>query len=251
MYKKEEIVIISSPVTYLRYTLTNNINVKVYQYDNILQKDVLELQKVFSLSISLFNTQYAVDVDKSCIYIAPSLIGKHIRIEYYSEGAQNPFYASSNLHKFITQVLKWTSNRISEGLYLHWQKCDPAYMRIINEGSVIYENRFIVYPGGVFDIRQQSPPTIKGTYKAYKIFINLEIIQSFMDKQTQMLSKIGILSSSVAHPSIDKAKLDVMTRYTTLYESEALVICYVYIMLREDYGYELYVEYPPEYRTLV
>ena len=251
MKKKEELILISSPVTYLRYTLANANTVEAFQYDYTIQQDVLKLEKIYSISISLFNTQYSIDVDKSCLYIAPSLIGKYIRVVYYTEGEQNPFFASSNLHKFINQVLKWTANRIAEGLYLHWKKCDPAYMRIINEGSLVYDNRFIVYPGGVFDIRQNAPPTIKGTFKAYQLFVNLEIIQSFLDRQTQMLSKPGILSSSVAHSSIDAAKLDVMNRYKTLYNSDAIVICYVYIMLRDDYGYELYIEYPPEYRTLV
>lgn len=249
MLKKEEVVLVSSPVTYLRYTLAHD-NVTAFEHSYTLHEDIVEMERIHSLSISLFNSQFAVDTDLSAAFVAPSLVGKYVRFVYYTEGELNPFYASSNLHKFIEQVLKWTSNRIAEGLYLHWKACDPAYMRIINEGSFVYENRFIVYPGGKFDIRQHAPPTVKGTYKAYHMFVNQEIIDGYLDRQSQLLRQIGILSSSTQHSSIDAAKLDVMTKYTSMYKSSALTVCYVYIRLNQDFSYDIRIEYPTASRTL-
>ncbi len=249
MYRKEEIVLISSPVTYLRYVLVND-NVDIWLYDYSLKTDLLKMERVNTLATSLFNTQYSVDEDKSSVYVAPSIIGKYVRMSYYTEGTQNPFYASSNLHKFITQVLNWTSNRISEGMYLYWDACDPDYMKKINEGSFVYENLFYVYNGGVFDIRHHAPPTSRQRFKAYYLFINQEIIESYVDRQTQMLTQIGILSSTTSHDALDAAKLDVMARYTATYESTPLEVAFIYIQLMDSLQYNIWIEYPISTRTL-
>jgi len=249
MYTKEEIVLIDSPVVYLRYILATNV-VKAYIYDFSLKQDLQEMERVATLTISLFNSQFAVDEDKAAIYNAPSIVGKYVRFVYYSEGEQNPFYAASNLHVFINQVLKWTANRVSEGIYLTQQDCECTHLRKIEPGSFVYENQFCVFPGESFDIRVQSPPTVKDKYKAYYLFINQEIISSFLNKQEQLLTKLGILTSSEMHDNIGSAKLDVLALYETTYNSSPIEIAFVYIRLNESFLYDLWVEYPIKSRTL-
>jgi hypothetical protein len=249
MFRKEEVVLVGSPIVYMRYIMAHD-NVQMFLYNYSLKEDILEMERVNTLSSSLFNNQFAVDEDTSSTFVAPSTIGQWIRVVYYSEGKQNPFYASSNLHKFIEQVLRWTANRISEGIYLYWAPCDPPWKRIINEGSFVYENQFYVYNGGLFDIRQHAPPTTKRRFKAYYLFINQEIISSYLDGQSQILSQIGILPSSTSHDTVDSAKLDVLTRYQNMYESEPLEVALIYIQLSDSLEYNVWIEYPPATRTL-
>jgi hypothetical protein len=249
MYRKEEIVLVGSPIIYARYVLAHD-NVTFFSYDYSLNQDILPMERVNTLSMSLFNNQFSVDEDKSAFFIAPSIVGTWVRMIYYTEGDQNPFYASSNLHKFITQVLKWTSSRISEGIYLYWEPCDPVHKKLINEGSFVYENQFYVYHGGVFDIKMQAPPTLRNTYKCYYLFINQEILDSYLDRQSRMLSEIGILPSSTSHLTLDAAKLDVLTRYTNMYDSEPLEVAFVHIQLNDQLSYNVWIEYPTTSRTL-
>lgn len=249
MYRKEEIILVDSPVIYLRYILATS-NVQAFLYDYTKHEDIQELQRVATLTISLFNTQFAVDEDKSSIYNAPAIVGQYVRIVYYSEGESNPFYASSNLHAFITQVLRWTANRVSEGIYLTTKECDCAHLRSIQPGSFVYENRFCVYPGDVFDIRLQSPPTIINKFKAYYLFINQEIVDTYLNQQEQILTKLGSITSSTMHDTTGAAKLDVLSLYDNMYETTPIEIAFVYIKLTETMSYDLWVEYPQKSRTL-
>lgn len=249
MYKKEEILLVDNPIIYLRYIIATSI-IQVFLYDYSKHEDIQEMERISTLSISLFNNQYAIDLDKSSIYNAPSILGKYIRIIYYSEGEQNPFHASSNLHAFITQVLRWTSNRISEGIYLTRQVSDCDNTRSIAPGSFVYENKFGVYPGEIFDIRLHAPPTVANKFKAYYLFINQEHIDGFLNRQDQMLTKIGVITSSTIHDAIDTAKLDVLTLYLSLYNSTPLEVALMYIKLTDTFAYDIWVEYPPTSRTL-
>ena len=249
MYRKEEIILVDSPVMYLRYIIATN-NIHAFLYDYSLQKDLQELERVATLTISLFNSQYAVDIDKSSFYNAPSIIGKYVRIVYYSEGEQNPFHAASNLHAFITQVLRWTSNRISEGIYLTRQENECSNMRSIAPGSFVYENRFCIYPGEAFDIRMHSPPTVKDRFKAYYLFINQEHLDGFLSKQDQILTTIGVITSSTMHEEIGTAKLDVLALYQSMYNSTPIEVAFIYIKLTDTFAYDIWVEYPPKSRTL-
>ena len=249
MYKKEEIVLVSSPVIYLRYILAVS-RVQAFLYDITTHADIQEMERVATLTISLFNNQFAIDEDKAAVFNAPSIIGKYVRFVYYSEGEENPFYASSNLHSFITQVLRWTSNRVSEGIYLTTKECDCAYLRNIEPGSFVYENRFCVYPGEIFDIRLKSPPTIKNQFKAYYLFINQEIVETFLDQQEQILTKLGCITSSTMHDDTGAAKLDVLALYQAMYNSTPVQIAFVYIKLTESFSYDIWIEYPSSSRTL-
>jgi hypothetical protein len=249
MYRKEEIRLVSSPVLYLRYILATS-NVQAFLYDSATHTDIQEMERVATLTVSLFNNQFAVDEDKASVFNAPSIVGKYVRFVYYSEGEENPFYASSNLHSFITQVLRWTSNRVSEGIYLTTKECDCAYLRNIEPGSFVYENRFCVYPGEDFDVRLKSPPTIKEQFKAYYLFINQEIVETFLDQQEQILTKLGCITSSAMHDDTGSAKLDVLALYTAMYNSTPIQIAFVYIRLTESFSYDIWVEYPSSSRTL-
>lgn len=250
MYRKEEIVYVDSPILYLRFGLTND-NVSVWLYNTSLSEDVYSLDRVHTLSISLFNNQFAIDDDKNALFFSPSIVGNYVRIAYYSEGDQNPFYASSNLHQFITKVLAWSGNRIIDGLYIHWTGCsNDISSKTIQAGSVIYNNQLYIYPGGTFDIKLHAPPTIRGTYRAYYLFVNEELLSDKLNRQTKIMSDIGILRSTVTHSSIDAAKLDVMSLYDSLYESEPLKVCFAFVLLTEENTYELWVEYPNDHRAL-
>ena len=249
VYVKEEKVLIDSPVTYLKFILADDV-VSIFEYDYTTQTDVQELERVYTLTISLFNNQFSVDIDKGAVYIAPSIIGKYVRIVYHSEGELNPFYASSNLHEFITQVLRWTSNRVAEGIYLTYHNCDERYVRVIEPGSFVYEGQFGVFPGNIFDIRQHAPPTVKGQYKAYYMYINSSTIADYSNPQDQVLANISIIASSTMHDAIDSAKLDVQALYAEQNDSTAIEICYVYVLLLDSFEYDIWVEYPPESRTL-
>jgi hypothetical protein len=123
-------------------------------------------------------------------------------------------------------------------------------MRTIQPGSFVYENRFCVFPGDVFDIRIQAPPTIKDKFKAYYLFINQEIVDSFLDKQISTLSKLGILTSSTIHDDAGSAKLDVSALYATAYNSTPVEVCFIYIKLTDTFAYDIWIEYPPKSRTL-
>jgi len=219
-------------------------------YDYALKTDIQEMERVSTLSISLFNSQFAVDEDKSAVYNAPSIIGKYIRVVYYSEGEQNPFHASSNLHAFISQVLRWTSNRISEGIYLTKPEGDCSHLRTIQPGSFVYENRFCVFPGEVFDIRLHAPPTIKDQFKAYYLFINQEVLDGYLDKQVSSLTRVGVITSSTMHDTVGSAKLDVLALYTTMYSSTPLEVGFLYIKLTDTFAYDIWIEYPANSRTL-
>jgi len=249
MYTKTEIVLISSPVTYLKYILASSI-VKASLYDNALHQVIQSLERISTLTVSLFNTQFAIDEDKCAVYVAPSIIGQYVQFVYYSEGAENPFYASSNLNAFITQVLKWTSNRISEGIYLTGSECNCDYLRTIQPGSFVYEDQFYVYHGESFDIRIQSPPTIVNQFKAYYLFINQEIIETYLNNQEKILNRLGVITSSAMHDDNGSAKLDVLALYDNMYNSTPLQVAFVYIMLSDAMSYDVWIDYPSGSRTL-
>lgn len=249
MYRKDEIVLVDSPVIYLRYILSTD-NVSAYTYDYSKQEELTKLDRVYTLSVSLFNNQFSVDDDKGAIFCAPSVVGHYVKFTYYTEGEQNPFYASSNLHAFISQILRWTANRISEGIYLTSEHCSSHNMRTIQPGSFVHENQFYAYPGGVFDVRQVSPPTLVDKFKAYYLFINNEIISDRVDKQERLLVDIGILPSSTMHDDVGSAKLDVQGRYATEYTSTPIEIAYVFVQLLSSFEYDIWIEYPPKSRTL-
>ena len=250
MYRKEEIVILSSAVTYLKFTLAND-NVSITTYDYSMQKDITPLERINTLSASLFNSQFSVDDDHSAIFVSPSIVGQYVRITYYSEGRQNPYYASSNLYKFIDQVLRWTSNRIIDGLYLYWdESSSDVNDKKLQPGSFVYDGQFYAYMGGKFHIRDYAPPMIKQTYKSYLLLINTECINSFLDVQGRLLKRLIVVASATSHDSIAGAKADVDSVTASRYTSQPLKVAYVHAYLTDTLRYETWIEYPIETRSL-
>ena len=252
MYRKLQIETVDSAIIYLKYVvdITSDITVQVVNPANMQLE--YELERVNTISTALKPNQFVVDGDTNSIILNYALEGKKIVIIYYTDGKINPFYASSNLHTFIAKVIKWTSNRIVDGLYIYWdyEDCNDSPIKKIKEGSFVYNGLYHIYRGGVFDIRDWAPPTVVNMVRGYKFFINDEIIQSYLDNPTNMLTKLGILSSDEMYQQFDAAKLDVMNKYRRIYNSDPLTICYGYCVLNQNGGYDFWFEYPSEMRTL-
>jgi|GEM_PF-4203435 len=249
MYRKEDVILVTSPIQYLHYIITSD-NVKVWEYDTTQNQELYELERVYTLSTSLFSNQFAIDVDRNGVYLSPTMNGKYIKVVYYSDGQINPFYASSNLHKFITNVLKWTGHRIVDGCFLHWTDGGCVTSHRIKEGSFVYSNQYYIYAGEDLDIRNLAPPTIVGRFRGYYFFINDEIISNNLNHQTRTLTKMGYLHSSAMHDETGRAKLDVLALYDNLYSSEPLNVAFMYVYLTQSLDYEIWIEYPTEHRTL-
>lgn len=251
MYRKLQIDTVQSSIIYLKYVVDMGSTVTVQLVDPITKQALYNLERVNSVTAAIRTDQFVVDEDINAIVINLANRGKTVLITYYTDGTQNPFYASSNLHTFISKVLKWTDNRLVDGLYLYWDDCDRSNpVKKIKEGSFVYDGSFYVYQGGIFDIRDYAPPTVIGYYRGYRIFINQEIIQSYLNTPASMLTQVGIITSSATHTAMDSAKLDVMTLYDSMYNSEPLDIAFVYIRLNDSREYDIWVEYPKEQRTL-
>jgi len=252
LFRKLQIETIESSIIYLKYVVDAASQVTVQVVNPITLELEYELERVNSISTALRSDQFVVDEDVSAILVNLALEGKKVVITYYTDGQINPFYASSNLHTFISKVLKWTSNRIVDGLYVYWdyKDCNDKPIKKIKAGSFVYNGLFHIYGGGVFDIRDWAPPTIVNAYRGYMFFINDEILTSHLDNRTNILQELGILTSDSMHDTVDAAKLDVMTKYDRIYSSEPLVICYGYVLLNGQRQYDYWFEYPPENRTL-
>jgi hypothetical protein len=250
MYRKEEIVLISSSVTYLKFVMCND-NVSIFTYDQTLRRDILQLSRVNTLSVTLFNDQFSVDDDHSAVFVSPTVVGQYARIVYYSEGLQNPYYASSNLYQFIEQVLRWTSNRIVDGLFLYWDdSLNDINEKLIRPGSFVYDGQFYAYKGGTFNIREQAPPMIRQTFKSYLLVINQEILESYLDVQGRMLTRVGVVSSATAHETSTESKADVDSVCENRYESQPLRVAYVHAYLTTSLTYETWIQYDNSFRSL-
>lgn len=251
MYRKEEIFIVTAPVHFLKYGVVADANITIFTYNYSNQQDLTQLERVYTLSVSLFSNQFSLEDDRSAIYLSPSLIGSYIRVAYYSDGGQNPYYASSNLANFIEQVLRWTSNRIVDGLFLYSDCCGTDINKLkIQPGSFVYDGQYYTYKGGEFALREHAPPMIKLTYKSYLLYISQEILQSFLDKQMRLLNRVGIINSATAHESITDAKADVDAVFLNYNDSQPLSIAYIHAMLTDELTYLTWIEYPTNCRTL-
>lgn len=253
MYRKTQIELIESSIIYLKYIVEMGYQIDV----QIVNPDTLEweysLERVNSVTAALRTDQFSVDDDAGAIVLNMALMGKKAIIIYYTEGKINPFYASSNLHTFIAKVLKWSENRIIDGCYIHWDyiSCgDDSPQKKIKEGSFVYDGRYYVYKGGYFDIRNYAPPTVIDNYRAYKFFINAEIISSYVDNRQSLLQQIGIIHSDSIYPTINEAKADLMGVYKNQYNSISLDICNMFIKLNSAREYDIWISYPSENRTL-
>ena len=252
MFRKLQVETIESSIIYLKYVVDISAEIVVQVVNPTSLELEYQLERVNSISTALKTNQFVVDEDTNAIIVNLALAGKKVIINYYSDGQINPFYASSNLHTFISKVLKWTSNRIVDGLYVYWDydDCDDQPIKHIKSGSFVYNGLYHIYRGGVFDIRSYAPPTVVNMIRGYQLFINDEILESHLDNRINILNEVGILTSDDQHDHLDAAKLDVMNKYKRIYTSDPLNICYAYCLLNQERKYEFWFEYPPEQRTL-
>ena len=250
MYIQQEIVTASSIIIYLKYILaTDAVTISTYNYTT--QTDVTSLTRVNTLSATLFDGQFSVDDDKSAIYICATAIGSYLHITYYTNGIQNPYYASSNLNQFINQVLRWTSNRIVDGIFLlNTPGANDPNQKTIQPGSFVYNGQYYAYQGGIFNVRDYAPPMIKQTYKGYLLCICNEIIESWLDVQSQFLNRVGVVISSTSHSDMLSAKTDVDSVAATQYSSTIIEVAYVYAYLTKSLVYESWISYPNDFRSL-
>jgi hypothetical protein len=251
MYRKDKIRYISDSVVFLRYIVSPDADVHVYLYDNVNKRDLYQLSRTYTLSISLFVDQFSLDEDKSMIYLSPDIIGQHIRVEYYTEGMENPFFYGSSLNRFVSNMLRWMDTRIIDGLYVYWRDYEEGYpIKRIRSGSFVYDGTFYTFPGGNFDIRRNAPPSIKGRFRSYLLFINDEILKSYVFYQNMMLNKVGVIHSSSVNSDMSITKEDVDSVYSSRYYSSPLKIAYIHVYLTDTMDYEIWIEYPSESRSM-
>jgi len=252
MYRKLQIVEITSSIIFLKYVVDLGSIITVSEVDPITHELIYNYERVNTVTAAMRTDQFTVDEDLSAVVVSLANKGKTIAITYYTDGTQNPYYASSNLNLFIEKVLSWTDNRICDGLYVYWNQYRPEdeYVKHIKPGSFIYDGNFYVYGGEDFNIRDYAPPTRIGYCRCYKMFINNEILESYVDMQVKLLTRIGIITSSDMYAKFDEAKLDTMGTYDNMYQSQPLDICYMYVVLNEERDYDIWIEYPQGARTL-
>jgi len=251
VYLKEEIVLLNKPIVYLRYCMVHGTTVEAYLYDNVRKENVYKLDRIYSLHNSILQNQFSIDEDKSMMYVSMGMDGLYLRILYYTEGKDNTYYVGGNLDRFLTRMLQWSETRIVDGLFIHWPANEEGQpIKQIKGGSFIYEGELYVYPGGVFDIRQQAPPTVKETFRSYFLFVNGEWLSSYVYRQNKMLNKIGIIHSTCTDPDVWVTLKDVNAKYENMYTSAPLGIAYIHIYLMSSMDYEIWVEYPRDARVI-
>jgi len=251
MYLKKELIDnLSSPVYFTKYTI-DGVNVRAWLYDSIKGEKVYELTKVPNITINLKENQFSVDWKNNRIYFAPNLIGTSIYLEYYSFGEINPFYETSNILKFVKQVLNWTNFKINSGLYFYKYPNDTDNIWRLASGSIIYNSNLYVVNEIIYDFRDYAPPTQPDMYKCYYFYINQDVLDSYQDKQTKTLNKVGLIISDMFE-DIGTAKLNVLSKYQNIHKEpqEVIDIAFMYITLSGNH-FEYWIEYPKEFRTLI
>jgi len=245
-----EITTIETPIYATKKIPTIGADTAVYLYDTILEVRKEELTRVNGRYNTLFETEYSVDLDKGQFYMSPSSIGKTYEFVFFTHGESNPYHLSSDINIYIRKILAWTETRICDGMYFFRYASDEDYMWRVRGGSILYNSRLYIYPDSMFDVRYVSPPTVQNKFRCYQFFVNEDLISSYVDTKTKTLTTLGVLPSSGIYNSMNEAKTDVISRYTSLYESESLDIAFMYInILNGDYRY--WIEYPTEGRTIV
>jgi hypothetical protein len=251
MYLKKEIIDnLNSPIYFTKYTIDSPL-VRAWLYDTVEQKPIYELEKTPNITLNLKENQYSVDWKNNRIYFAPNLIGTPIYLEYYSYGEINPFHETSNILKFVRTVLSWTNFKINSGLYFYRYPNDTDNIWRLSHGSVIYNSNLYVVNEIIYDFRDYAPPTQRGYYKCYYFYINQDILDSFQDKQTKTLNKVGLVISDMFE-DLGTAKLNALSKYQNKHTTpqEVIQIAFVYVTLSGKH-FEYWIEYPKEYRTLV
>ena len=247
MYRKSEIIHLDTFTYYTKYTI-DYPTVKAWLYDNVKREDKYELEFIPTPSTLLFDNQYSVDLDKNQLFFSQNLIGSYVRVEYYTSGKLNPFYISTDISRFISEIFLRAQNNITSGLYFYQTEYDPEHIWRLSHGACMYNGEFIVAKELVFNFKELSPPTLQNYCRCYYFFINEEIIESHLFNQTNTLQKVGMIKSEM-YDSFDKAKLDTKVRYDHTYNSEPLNIAWIYLMVNQtDGNYEFWIEYDPNVR---
>ena len=250
MYRKNEILYLSSFSQFAQFTI-DSLDVHAWLYDNIRRKETYELQYVATPSTLLFDNQFSVDFDKNQFFFAQNLLKNYIKVQYYSYGDMNPFYATSNISLFIEKVLARAHNNITSGIYLYQTEYDPEYIWRIENGSFTYNGEFFVYKGQTLNFKELAPPTLENYCRCYSFFINEEIVESYTNNQINTLTKLGMIKSEM-YQDLGKAKLDTKIQYDNLYKTEPLIVAYVYLLIdQKTKNYEFWIEYVPNNRSKI
>jgi len=252
VFTKEEIVQLKSPTYYLIYQSIVGSDIDVFLYDTVKEENIYKFEQTYSLHNSIVSNQFGMDYTKSMLYFSLNYLkNAYVRIVYKSEGSKNQFYQGGNLSKIADSMTEWSINRIIDGMFIYWSANEEGGTRKrIQPGSFVYNGKFYVYPGGIFDIRMESPPTIKNTFKSYLFFINSEWISGYVYSQNKMLNRIGIIHSNVSHSDMEVTLNNVNSKYDTLYETQPLKVAYVHLYLMDSMDYEIWIEYPKESRGI-
>jgi len=250
MERVSQVIKVDAPVVYLRYALALDTMVSAWVYDVTTQADLYPLERVPMLNMTLVGNQFAVDDERSAIFLPAELVGSYIRVQYYTEGQINPFYVTSDLYTFVSKVIKWTSNRIVDGFFFYREQCDEeSSLYRLAPGSFVYEGRFYAFAGQLFRIGDYAPPTLVGQVRAYVFYIDQDVLDSHLDRQLKLLMEVGILRSAV-YESFDEAKLDVMSQLEDVSDVHKIVVAYAYVTMNESRSYDMWIEYVDDDRTL-
>jgi len=252
VFTKEEIVELKSVTHYLIYQTVVGSDIDVFLYDPIKEENIYKFEQTYSLHNSIASNQFGIDYVKSMLYFSLHYQkNASIRIVYQSEGIKSQFHQGGNLGKIVDSMTEWSINRVIDGMFIYWTANEEGGTRKrIQPGSFIYDGKFYVYPGGIFDIRMESPPTIKNTFKSYLLFINSEWISGYVYSQNKMLNKIGIIHSNVSHSDMEVTLNSVNAKYEILYETKPLKIAYIHLYLMDSMDYEIWIDYPKDSRGI-
>jgi len=242
MYRKSEVIYLSTFTYYTKYTI-DYPTINAWLYDNVKKQDIYKLDYVPTPTTLLFDNQYSADLDKNQLFFSQNLIGKYVRVEYYTTGKLNPFYISTDISRFISEIFLRAQNNISSGLYFYQTEYDPEHIWRLSHGSVMYDGEFVVVKELTYNFKELAPPTLQNYCRCYFFFINKEVIESYLFRQTNTLQKVGMIVSDM-YDSFDKAKLDTKVKYDNQYDSEPLSIGWIYLMVNQaDGNYEFWIEY--------
>jgi hypothetical protein len=251
MYRISEVFTLDTFVKFAKYIIDGK-DVKAWVYDKAKEQDLYLINYIPTIGTLLFQNNFTVDFDKSAFYFSQDLIGKTVRVEYYTmnKSVLNPFYVATDTSKLISSILMKSSTSIRNGIYFYQREYDPEYIWKIASGSFMYNGRFLVYRGETLNFKELSPPTLQNFCRCYYFFINEEIIESYTNRQISTLTKLGMLKSEM-YDTFDKAKLDVLSRYSALYKSEPINVGFIYLVVEQKTSnYEFWVEYDEKYRGI-
>jgi hypothetical protein len=157
MYRKSEVIYLSTFTYYTKYTI-DYPTINAWLYDNVKKQDIYKLDYVPTPTTLLFDNQYSADLDKNQLFFSQNLIGKYVRVEYYTTGKLNPFYISTDISRFISEIFLRAQNNISSGLYFYQTEYDPEHIWRLSHGSVMYDGEFVVVKELTYNFKEPATP---------------------------------------------------------------------------------------------